>query len=151
MEIRRMRQGDAERAYDLVCRSLDEYFAPDVISYFMMQWPAGQAIACDFTGRVVGYLAGSRLPNGRAAISLFCVDESVRGKGVGSMMLNHFRQASMMEGYREIQLEVKVNNDSAIEFYRRRGFVQTEYLEFFYNDGSDGIRMVSTNSYAGFN
>ncbi|MCQ2084730.1 MAG: GNAT family N-acetyltransferase [archaeon] len=142
MEIRKMRQGEEPSAYSLMCSSLDEYFAPEVVSYFMMQWSSGQIVAVDLFGHIVGYLAGARLPNGRASISLFCVDSNYRGKGVGSMMLNHFRQAAMMEGISSIQLEVKDGNTFAFEFYRKRGFVPTERLEAFYNDGSSGTRMV---------
>jgi len=144
MEIRIMRETDASGAYSVMVSSLDEYYAPEVVQYFLMQWPAGQIVACDFSGRIIGYLAGARLGPGRASVSLFCVDPAYRSKGIGSMMLSRFRQSAMMEGIGTIQLEVKENNASAIRFYTRNGFTVTERLERFYNDGSAGVRMVSS-------
>ena len=46
---------------------------------------------------------------------------------------------------RAVQLEVKSSNLGAIRFYERRGFIRAEELPGFYNDGSDGIRMVSSS------
>jgi len=146
MEIRIMRETDAQGAYSLMVSSLDEYYAPEVVQYFLMQWPSGQIVACDFSGRVIGYLAGARLGPGRASVSLFCVDPAYRSRGIGSMMLARFRQAAMMEGIGTIQLEVKENNASAIRFYTRNGFTVVERLERFYNDGSAGVRMISSGS-----
>ena len=41
MEIRIMRETDANGAYSVMVSSLDEYYAPEVVQYFLMQWPAG--------------------------------------------------------------------------------------------------------------
>ncbi len=144
MEIRRMREEDAGEAYSLICSSLDEYFAPEVVSYFLAQWPAGQVVACDFSGRVVGYLAGARLSHGRCSIALFCVNPSYRSRGIGTMMLERFRHFASMEGFPTVQLEVKERNEAARRFYLRNGFTVTETLPAFYNDGSAGVRMVSS-------
>ena len=72
---------------------------------------------------------------GRATVSLLAVDSSVRGHGAGTSLLSALRRACMMEGIGTIQLEVK--------FYKRHGFVITESLPHYYNDGGDGYRMVS--------
>ena len=55
MEIRKMRPEDSSRAYALICESLDSYFVPSIVDYFMMQWPGGQIVATDFTGDIIGY------------------------------------------------------------------------------------------------
>ncbi len=143
MEIRRMRDSDAAEAYSLMCTSLDEYFAPEVVSYFLNQWPSGQVVACDPSGRLVGYLAGARLSQGRCSIALFCVSPAYRSRGIGTMMLERFRHFATMDGLNTVQLEVKERNESARRFYQRNGFTVTETLPSFYNDGSTGIRMVS--------
>ena len=48
-----------------------------------------------------------------------------------------------MEGIRTIQLEVRAENSEAMGFYNKRGFVLSERLPHYYNDGGDGYRMVS--------
>lgn len=143
MEIRKMRPDDARRAYALMCSSLDSYFVPSVVDYFMTQWPGGQFVAVDPFGEIVGYMAGSRLSDGRVSIALFCVKRELRGRGIGSRMFDRFRQSAMMDGARSIQLEVRETNAGAITFYSRRGFVPVERLEGFYEDGGTGIRMVA--------
>lgn len=144
MEIRKMREGDVAEAYSLICSSLDEHFAPEVVSYFLAQWPSGQVVACDLSGHVIGYLAGARLSSGRCSIALFCIGPAYRSRGIGTMMLERFRHFATMEGMSAIQLEVKESNLAARRFYTRNGFSVTETLPAFYNDGSTGIRMVST-------
>ena len=143
MEIRKMRPEDSSRAYALICESLDSYFVPSIVDYFMKQWPGGQIVATDFTGDIIGYMAGSRLSGGRVSIALFCVKRGFRGQGIGSGMLDRFRRSAMMDGARSIQLEVRETNSEAISFYRRRGFMPVERLEHFYEDGGTGIRMVA--------
>lgn len=80
---------------------------------------------------------------GRATVSLLAVDSSVRRHGAGTSLLSALRRACMMEGIGTIQLEVRTGNAQAIEFYKRHGFVITESLPHYYNDGGDGYRMVS--------
>lgn len=142
MEIRTLQEYDEDAAYAVICASLDEYFVPEIVSYFRLQWPTGQLIACDPFGHIVGYLAGSRLQNGRASIALFAVEPGLQHRGVGSQLLAAFRQRAMMEGYRAIQLEVRTTNAGAVAFYQRRGFMPVENLPDFYKDHGNAVRMI---------
>lgn len=141
--IRQAGEWDTEKVFSIMNGNLDDYFSPDVINFFRMQWPTGQFIAEDFHGNPVGAICGSRLDGGRASISLFAVSGNHRGKGIGTQLLEAFRRRCLMEGMSTIQLEVRVTNTNAIRFYEKNGFVKTEYLQSFYNDGGDGYRMVS--------
>jgi len=137
-----MRPADTGSAYSLMCRNLDEFFVPAVVDYFLMQWPSGQIVACEATGNIIGYLAGAKLDGGRSSVSLLCVDLAYRNRGIGSSLLNSFLRSARMEGIRSVQLEVRDTNVGAIRFYERRGFMVTEELPGFYNNGGNGIRMV---------
>ena len=141
--IRQAGEWDAEKVFSIINGNLDDYFSPDVINFFRMQWPTGQFIAEDFLGNPVGAICGSRLDGGRASISLFAVSAGQRGRGIGTQLLEAFRRRCLMEGMSTIQLEVRTTNTNAIRFYERHGFVRTEHLPHFYNDGGDGYRMVS--------
>lgn len=141
--IRQMREADLMSVYRITCNSLDEYYASDVFSYFMLRWPAGQLVAVDPVGNVVGYMTASRLGKGVVTITLFAVDPSYRNHGVGDELLRAFRHRSTMEGHKSIQLEVRANNAAAIAFYSKRGFLQTSRLPCFYNDGCDALRMIA--------
>lgn len=138
-----MTANDITDVFAVLNLNLDDYFAPEVIGFFLTQWPEGQFVAETYAGRIVGALCGSRLGGNRASVALLAVDSSVRGKGAGSALLSDLRQACLMQGISTIQLEVRTTNVSAISFYQRRGFVVSEHLPSFYNDGGDGYRMVS--------
>ena len=144
-EIRAMRPGDAKAVHALILSSMDEYFAPEIPLYFLNQWPRGSFVSVDFLGNVVGYIAGAMLSGGRATVSLLCVSPDCRNRGIASALLEHVMSSARAEGIRTVQLEVKISNQSAVRFYERRGFTRTEILPAFYNDGSDGIRMVSSS------
>jgi ribosomal-protein-alanine N-acetyltransferase len=70
------------------------------------------------------------------------VDRRYRGKGVGSRMMEEFKIRAYMDGKQYIQLEVRETNTAAVSFYKKMGFTATEYLENFYQNGSDAVRML---------
>ena len=137
-----MAETDVQQVFAVLNLNLDDYFAPEVVGFFLAQWPEGQFVATDLTGRVVGALCGARLDGGRASVSLLAVDSGSRGMGAGSALLDQFRRACVMSGIGMMQLEVRTSNAKGIEFYRKRGFTISERLPNFYNDGGDGYRMV---------
>ncbi len=145
-----MRPADADAVHSLMLSTLDEYFSPEIPLYFLNQWPRGSFVASDFMGNILGYIAGASLSGARVSVSLLCVSGSARRRGIGTALLDHLMLAARMEGMRSVQLEVKTTNLQAIRFYEHRGFMRTEELPRFYNDGSDGIRMVS-NTYGAAN
>ena len=148
--IRRMTSADLMSVYGILNLNLDDYFPEDVVLFFLQQWPAGQFVATDYSGRIIGVLCGAMLDHGRASISLLAVEGSCRGSGVGSSLLENLFVACRINGLTRVQLEVRTTNRNAINFYMRRGFHITENLPMFYNDGGSGYRMVRDLS-AGIN
>ncbi len=146
MIVRQAGEKDFEKICSIVNGNLDDYFSPDVIAFFMSQWPQGQFIAEDVFGNAVGALCGSKLDGGRASISLFAVEAPFRGEGIGGMLLDAYRRRCFMDGCGTIQLEVRTTNGPAISFYRKRGFEFSENLPHFYGDGGVAYRMVAFSS-----
>jgi ribosomal-protein-alanine N-acetyltransferase len=141
MIIREYVPADADRLYEILCASLDESFGKEMFSYFHIQWPKGQLVACDFSGRPVGFLSVSRMDASHAKIMMFAVDRDRRSLGIGSKLLIHLKRIAMMNGIDRISLEVRPSNMRAANFYKRHGFVATEMLRGYYNDGGDAVRM----------
>ena len=142
-QIRDFREGDTDALYDIALRSFDEYFDPSVFAYFRTQWRTGQLVACDVTGRPVGFIAGTRIESRKVRIMLFGVLPEYRNKGVGKQLLDAFRMRAIMEGYISIVLEVRTSNIGARRFYLRNGFRETDILMHYYRDGGDGVRMAA--------
>ena len=134
-----MTANDVDDVFAVLNLNLGEYFAPEVIQFFLAQWPE----------QVVGALCGSKLAGNRASVSLLAVNSSMRGKGAGTSLMASLRRACMMNGIGTIQLEVRTTNEDAIRFYKRLGFSVSEFLPSFYNDGGDGYRMVSATFSSG--
>ena len=141
--IRRMRSSDVDSVYNISCLSLDEYYVPDVFSFFMAEWPSGQLVSCDPVGNVTGFICGSQLTSDKASILMFAVNPRHRNMGIGSELLQEFRMVTSMERKRIIQLEVRPSNFGAISFYEKKGFHISDQLPNFYNNGGNALRMVS--------
>lgn len=142
--IRKAMVSDSSEISRVVNSNLDDYFAPEVIDFFLMQWPDGQFLATDYCGNPIGVLMSAKLSGGRATISLLAVEADVRSRGIGSTLINRFRQECLMNGISMIQLEVRTTNKNAISFYQGHGFSVTETLDGYYNNGGSAYRMTSS-------
>ena len=141
IQIRDFREGDTDALYSIALKSFDEYFDPYVFLYFRTQWRTGQLVACDVTGKPVGFIAGTRVESRKVRIMLFGVLPEYRNRGIGKQLLDAFRMRAMLEGYVSIILEVRTSNMDARRFYLRNGFRETDILMRYYRDGGDGVRM----------
>ena len=143
IQIRDFREGDTDALYNIALKSFDEYFDPSVFSYFRTQWRTGQLVACDVTGKPVGFIAGTRVESRKVRIMLFGVLPEYRNQGIGKQLLDAFRMRAMLEGFVSIMLEVRTSNIEARRFYLRNGFRETDILIRYYRDGGDGVRMTA--------
>jgi len=141
MIIREYEERDSDRLYEILCSSLDEMYRQEMFLYFHQQWPKGQLVVCDFAGRPIGFLSASKIDGSHARIMMFAVDPLHRSMGLGSKLLIQLKRVAMMNGISHISLEVRPSNMRAINFYKRHGFVPTEVLRKYYNDGGDAVRM----------
>jgi ribosomal-protein-alanine N-acetyltransferase len=141
MMIREYDERDSGRLYEILCSSLDESYREETFFCFHELWPRGQLVVCDFSGRPVGFLSSSKADGSHARILMFAVERNYRSMGLGSKLLIQFRRVAMMNGITHISLEVRPSNMRAINFYKRHGFVPTEVLKNYYNDGGDAVKM----------
>lgn len=139
---RRMELTDSITVFSLMNRNLDGSFSLDVIEYFIMMWPEGQLVATDPVGNIIGALCSTPIDKRRASITLFAVDERYRDRGIGTSLFEKFRVCCFMQGYSEIQLELRTSNRRAHGLYTRWGFVDKEEVRDLYGPGQDGIRML---------
>ena len=139
--IRHMAVGDTAEVYRIISESLDQYFSPEVLDFFLVQWPKGQLVYCDFSGRILGFICGLVINGHIANIPLFAVRAECRNRGIGRQLHDAFRTESVMRGCTSIVLEVREENLGAIHFYERNGFRTTERLFEFYDDHGNAVRM----------
>jgi len=70
-------------------------------------------------------------------IANFGVSVDLRGKGVGSALLAHIVAKARLNRYRQVSLDVALDNGRAEQLYRRLGFVVTEERAFAGRPGAD--------------
>jgi ribosomal-protein-alanine N-acetyltransferase len=105
-------------------------------------------------GRIAGYsIATLALPNrdckgvatdGRAEIESLAVLPRYRNLGVATVLLKRTIQKARRSGARAISLMVRRKNESAIQLYRKLGFVRVATIANYYPDGAAAWRMRNT-------
>jgi ribosomal-protein-alanine N-acetyltransferase len=65
-----------------------------------------------------------------------------RRKGIGLTLLKAAEDALSNRKARTVYLEVRADNTSALQLYRKQGYVKTEILENYYSRGIRALRMM---------
>ncbi len=86
---------------------------------------------------VVLYHQGSQ----SARLYSVVVSPKVRGKGVGAKLLVRCEKAAKKRGCITLRLEVREDNDAAINLYRTRGYDLIGRIDGYYEDGGTALRM----------
>jgi RimJ/RimL family protein N-acetyltransferase len=69
----------------------------------------------------------------------FVVSHSMKGKGIGGKILNHIKESASREGKIRIELTVDINNETAINLYRKNGFVIEGHIRKSYKRSSTNM------------
>jgi [ribosomal protein S18]-alanine N-acetyltransferase len=76
-----------------------------------------------------------------AHLSLLAVRPEARRQGVGTALLHWLEQVARVAGIARVQLEARHDNASALAFYRRHGYAQTDTVPGMYLGVADGVRL----------
>lgn len=123
-----------------------EVFAEDPWTPYMiaeeLASPASRYwIATDASADVVGY-GGARVGGDQADVMTIGVRAHARGQGVGAAILDALLDWSREAGAREIFLDVRPSNESAIRLYESRGFVEIgRRPRYFRNPVEEAVEM----------
>jgi len=98
-------------------------------------------------GKTIGYLIAMLAVN-TADILNIGIDPDFKRQGYGRGLLNHLIEELRKRNIGEILLEVRVGNNSAIQFYKKQGFEEISVRKNYYTKNSknksnreDGIIM----------
>lgn len=86
---------------------------------------------------LIGFISFSIIYE-RCEINYIAVDEKYRRKGIGSKLL---KKVCLLNDFRNISLEVRSDNDTAINFYLKNGFKNIAVRKKYYGN-VDGYLMV---------
>jgi ribosomal protein S18 acetylase RimI-like enzyme len=127
----------------LIQNQFGEVFRPDLYTSISSAWR--EAFLVVETGEGIGgALIGIHDGPLTGRILIMAVDPALRGRGVGSRLMQLFFQRCLERGFRSVSLEVRASNVGAQNFYHRHGFRPVGLLPKYYNDGEDGVKMERT-------
>jgi len=91
-------------------------------------------------GKIIGFI-GMWLEDKRLHIINVTVHPDERGKGFGRIMISFAIKCARQKNMKEVYLEARASNLSAIKLYESIGFRKKDKLSDYYQDGEDGVRM----------
>lgn len=107
--------------------------------------PRAIVVVAESKDRVLGWSVGllhrhRQCYSGR--LYAIAVHPAVQGKHIGQRLIGRILHSLAMCGAQRIFLEVHVNNQKAINLYRKFGFADQGYLADYYGPGHHGLRMM---------
>jgi ribosomal-protein-alanine N-acetyltransferase len=79
---------------------------------------------------------------GNARIYSLNVHPEYRRRGIASMLMDSSEKLLREKGFKNITLEVGVNNKPAQSLYHSKGFVMDKTLKGYYRDGGDAYHLI---------
>jgi [ribosomal protein S18]-alanine N-acetyltransferase len=140
----------------MILDDLEQVIAIDQVS-FSLPWPArsfqfeltdNPASRCwvaDQNGRIIGMLVAWLIVD-EIHIATIATHPDFRRQGIGGKLLLHTLKSAKEEGAVTSLLEVRENNDIALEMYRRFGYLESGRREGYYKDNNETAILMSLAS-----
>ena len=112
----------------------ERYASESVRTLPIPEW-RGNLVLLDSNNMIRGLLWSNKFKQNSVRIVAFAIDSDFKGIGFGSQAWELLVDAALADGRNEIQLEVRGDNEFAIEFYKRRGLEIVSTLEGYYQAG----------------
>jgi ribosomal-protein-alanine N-acetyltransferase len=110
----------------------NEAWSRDMFLEELAEVPVSREVAVLEQGnQVIGY-ASLRFVGHEGDINTIAIARSHQRQGFGKQLLNWLEQTAVSHGVRELFLDVRTDNDSAIELYKAAGFVRIDVRRNYY-------------------
>jgi ribosomal-protein-alanine N-acetyltransferase len=144
--IRRMTLDDIEQVVAIDQASFTLPWTERSFRYELTDNPASRCWVAEKDGRVVGMIVAWLLVD-EAHIATIATHAEFRRRGIAKQLLTHTLQGMLAEGAQSSFLEVRENNVTAREMYRKFGFEESGRRHGYYKDnGEDAILMTLEGS-----
>ena len=139
LELARESDWEAVNRLAVQVHDLHAGWRPDIYFHVDMPYPmepflediAGRRVfVARIGGQIAGYVKISVMDKGGSGVfrlkqlrlDAICVDEALRGQGIGRQIVTDVHALAKAFGCREILLGVHPENDAAVAFYQKCGF-----------------------------
>ena len=110
---------------------------------YLLENPNAVSLVAQINNAIAGFIIGLILRHDERIIShIYTLDVAVkyRRKGIGLKLLDEIERIFVKRGVKICYLEVRKDNVTALELYRRHGYVEIEELKDYYK-GVHGVRL----------
>ena len=111
----------------------------------LLKNPNVVALLAKFDADIAGFVISLVEDSGRAKLGhVVTIDVAAkhRRKGIGLTLLKEAEHALAQRNVQVIYLEVRADNESALQLYRKQGYVEKELLEDYYSAGIHALRLM---------
>jgi ribosomal-protein-alanine N-acetyltransferase len=138
--FRYFQETDVASVMRLVLDTLNEFYESSLYLTLHNVWKEGFIVA-ESGGELVGFILGVNSAPKEARILILTVLDDHRKKGIGGTLLKTFIKECYAKNLNIINLEVRVENEEAIQFYNRHGFTIVRTLIDYYTEGKNAYQM----------
>jgi [ribosomal protein S18]-alanine N-acetyltransferase len=134
---------DALYALDQKCFRPGIAYSKAELEYFLFH-PRSISVVAESDASIAGFAIVELVPErGRRVGHIITIDVSPaeRRKGVGRELMDAVLEFCRKTGASQLRLEVAVDNDGALAFYRQLGFAETGRIRGFYMGKLDALQM----------
>ncbi|MCJ7570541.1 MAG: ribosomal protein S18-alanine N-acetyltransferase [Candidatus Thermoplasmatota archaeon] len=139
-EIRTFEPEDTFSVIKLASQTLTEKYNPSLFAYFYETNPDGFIVA-NLNHKIIGFLIGVKINNQKTKILMISVSPQHQKQKIGTKLLEEFIKRTQKEEINTIELEVRIDNHKAIQFYEKYGFRKIIKIKEFYQDNKDAYTM----------
>jgi ribosomal-protein-alanine N-acetyltransferase len=144
IEIRPATRRDLRRILDIEAASFGREAWDRLIFEGALAESPDLFVVARLAGRIAAYSITS-IEHGTGELLSIAVHPLCRRTGVGEALMRFTKGELKRRGVTAWRLMVRIDNEGAIGFYRRFGFVRTRTVRGYYARGVDGWRMELRN------
>ena len=144
VEVKRARPEDITAVADIEAVSFPDPWSAGVLAETLAYFQNTFFVA-KYRGLVIGFIAGGLEDTGEEIYGHICnlaVAPSFRKKGVGRILVRREEHQFAIELASGVQLEVRLSNYAARQFYRNIGYREVFHIDRYYANGEDAVVMM---------
>jgi ribosomal-protein-alanine N-acetyltransferase len=133
LTIRRVQPNDIFPIIALAYDTLPERYNPAIFNQ-LYENSAESFLVAVHDRTHIGFLIGVKTTQTKARILMLALKETYRNKGIGSALLQRFLSDMQHHGVTSIELELRISNQVALNFYKKHGFELVNIVPHFYQN-----------------
>jgi ribosomal-protein-alanine N-acetyltransferase len=144
VRIRRTRRSDLDSIIVIETICFPDPWDSSVFAEALDQYPS-TFFAAEDGGKLVGFIAAGIEDTGEEIyghIMNLAVSPEYRNRGIGTLLVKRVEQEVMAAGASGIQLEVRIGNCAAQQFYLTCGYRPVFHIAAYYANSEDAIIMM---------